>query len=200
MIDVREVVNLHSMDWKLFFSIGVPIFAASIMAIIGWLLKRAITGLEATDQRIEKKVDKIESFSQAAASSIVEIQTLLTGRGFTVSQRLAYAPGSPTRLTDYGETLMKDSGFYEILKNNSAFFVDLVKSKNPSTNYDIQELSRKVLKELTDSNNTLILPLKNYAYNKGLPLEILINTAGIVLRDEVMKDLSFDDKTLDIKK
>ncbi len=95
---------------------------------------------------------------------------------------------------------MKDSSFYEILQNNSAFFVDLVKSKDPSTNYDIQEFSRRVLKELTDSNNTFILPLKNYTYNKGLPLEILVNTAGIVLRDEVMKELSFDDKTLDIKK
>lgn len=188
------------MDWKLFFSIGVPIFATAVISIIAWLLKRAIIGLETTDQRIEKKVDKIESFSQAAASSIVEIQTLLTGRGFTVNQRLAYAPGSPTRLTDYGETLMQDSGFYEILKNNPAFFVGLVKSKNPSTNYDIQELSRKVLKELTDSNNALVLSLKNYAYNKGLPLEILVNTAGIVLRDEVMKELSFDDKTLDTKK
>ena len=187
------------MDWKLFFSIGVPIFAAVIISVIGWLLKKAINGLEITDQRIEKKVDKIESFSQVAASSIVEIQTLLTGRGFTVNQRLAYAPGSPTKLTDYGETLMQESGFYEILKNNSAFFVNLVKEKNPSTNYDIQELSRKVLKELTDTNNTLILPLKNYAYNKGLPLEILVNTAGIVLRDEVMKSLSFDDKTLDKK-
>lgn len=187
------------MDWKLFLSISIPIFATAIISFIAWLLKRAIMGLETTDQRIEKKVDKIESFSQAAASSIVEIQTLLTGRGFTVNQRLAYAPGSPTMLTDYGETLMKDSGFYEVLKKNSVFFVDLVKRKNPSTNYDIQEFSRKVLKELTDLNNPLILQLKNYAYNKGLPLEILINTAGIVLRDEVMKGLSFDDKTLDIK-
>ena len=164
------------MNWTLFFSIGVPILATAIVSIIAWLLKNAIGGLQKTDERIESKVDKIQSFSQVAANSIVEVQTLLTGNGYTINQRLAYTSASPVRLTDYGETLMKESGFTDVLKINSTFFVDLVKGKNPLSNYDIQEFSKKVLRELTDSNNQLLTPLKNYAYIKGLPLEILINS------------------------
>jgi hypothetical protein len=50
--------------------------------------------------------------------------------------------------------------------------------------------------ELASQNNPFVVALKNYAYNKGLPLEILLNSAGLVLRDEVMKDLKFTDSTL----
>ena len=185
------------MDWTLILSIGVPIFAAIIMGVVGWLLKTAIEGLQKTDTRIEGKVDRIEAFTKAASNSIVEIQTLLGGKGFVINQKLAYAPGSPLKLTEYGETLMKESGFYEILKNNSAFFVNLVKAKNPQTNYDIQECSMAILKELAHKNNELVIPLKNYSFNKGLSLEIILNSAGIVLRDEVMKELNFNDGTLE---
>lgn len=177
--------------------LAIPIIATIIIAVIAYLLKRAIDGLERTDARIEGKVDKIESFTHVAANSIVEIQTLLGGRGFTINQKLAYAPGSPIKLTEYGENLMKESNFYDTLGKDKKGFVDLVIAKNPQSNYDIQEFSRKVLKELSDSNSPLISSLKNYAYNKGLPLEILLNSAGIVLRDEVMKTKKFDDGTLD---
>ncbi len=181
------------------WSILIPAIATIVFSIIGWLIKRAINNLEKTDERIEGKVDKIESFTRVAANSIVEMQTLMSGQGYTIAQKLAYTPGSPLKLTDYGETLMKESGFYEILKNNRPTLIDLVKNRNPQTNYDIQENSMAVLKELAKSNNKLVAPLKNYAFNKGLNLEILLNSAGIVLRDEVIKEVKFDDKTLEEK-
>lgn len=187
------------MDLKLILSIGFPVIASIFISIIGWLIKKAIDGLEKTDERIEKKVDNIERFTKVASNSIVEIQTLLGGRGFTINQKLAYTPGSPLKLTEYGESLMKESGFLDVLKANTDFFVDLVRGKNPQTNYDIQEYSTIVVKELISANNPLVISLKNYAYNKGLPLDIIINSAGIVLRDEVMKGLKYGDDILDKK-
>jgi len=188
------------MDWPLILSIGVPILASIFVGVVSWLIKRAIDGLEKTDQRIEKKVDSIEGFTKVASNSIVEIQTLLAGKGYAINQRLAYSSASPVRLTEYGETIMRESGFNEILKQNTKFFVDLVRGKNPQTNYDIQEYSKSVINELVNANNPLTISLKNYAYNKGLPLEIIVNSAGILLRDEVMKELHFGDKTLDGEK
>ena len=187
------------MNWGLTLSIGVPILAAIVVGIFGWLLKRAVDGLGETDKRIEKKVDAIESFTKAASNSIVEIQTLLGGKGFIINQKLAYSPGSPLKLTEYGETMMRESGFYDTLSKNVKFFTDLVRAKNPQTNYDIQEYSTVVVRELVSANNPFVTQLKNYSYNKGLPLDILINSAGIVLRDEVMKGLKFEDNTLDSK-
>lgn len=95
---------------------------------------------------------------------------------------------------------MKESGFYDILIKNRKFLVDAVKDKKPKTNYDIQEFSTLVIKELVNINDTNLISLKNYSFNKGLPLEIIVNSAGIVLRDEVMKEVKFEDATLEKKR
>lgn len=193
-VQYKNEMNISSAQ---IWTIAVPIIATIIFGIIAWLIKNAIGGLQEADKRIESKVDKIEAFTKVAANSIVEIQTLMGGKGFTINQRLAFTPGSPLKLTEYGETLMRESGFYDILSKNHRFFVDLVKSKNPQTNYDIQEFSMSVLKELAMANNVLAIPLKNYAFSKGLPLDIILNSAGIVIRDEVMKEVKFEDETLE---
>ena len=190
---------LKNMETSQLWTILTPIMATIVISVFAWLLKRAIENLEKTDQRIETKVDKIESFTKSSANSIVEIQTLLAGKGYTIQQRLAYTSGSPLKLTDYGETMMKESGFHENLIKNKKFFVDLVRNKKPLTNYDIQDYSMLVLKELASQNNPIVIPLKNYAFDNGLPLEIILNSAGIVLRDEVMKEVKFSDSTLDTK-
>lgn len=153
---------------------------------------KVLPKLDARSQRLETHLSQV-------TNSIVEIQTLLGGRGFTISQRLVITSASPTRLTEYGEQMMQDTGLYRIVEDNKGFLIDLIKGRNPKTNYDIQEFSFAVLKELAVNNNQIIFPLKNYAYQKGLVLDIVLQAAGIVLRDTVMQELKFEDQTLDQK-
>lgn len=40
-------------------------------------------------------------------------------------------------------------------------------------------------------NDAVAMPLKNYAFEHGLDLDIILRASGIVLRDEAMKDLKF---------
>ena len=129
-------------------------------------------------------------------NAIVEIQTHLTGKGFAIKQRLAYTSNSPLNLTDYGEILMEESGFNDIIGNSEKreYLIKLVITKQPKTNYDIQQFSMDTMAELVELNDPAVIPLKNYAYKKGLNLEIILNSAGIVLRDEIMKEFKFDDK------
>ncbi len=187
-------------------NIWLPIFSIIIVAVIGvigWLLKEQIKDLKDTDKRIEGKIDKIgEKFSKVEihnsrlVSAIVEIQGFFTKKGYPLSQNIAITPGSPLRLTEYGEQLIDETGFNKILSDNKIELINLVKGRNPQTNYDIQEYSTQVMKELVRSNNPIVKPLKEYAFQKGLMLDIILDSAGIVLRDEVMKELKFNDKTL----
>lgn len=147
--------------------------------------------------KLESHAEKLDAHLSQTTNAIVEIQTLLTGRGFSINQRLVVTSASPTRLTDYGEQMMQDSGFYKILEDNKRILIDLVKGKNPKTNYDIQEFSLFVLKDLAASNNPIIFPLKNHAYQKGLVLDIILQAAAIILRDAVMQEVKYDDTTLD---
>jgi len=54
--------------------------------------------------------------------------------------------------------------------------------------------SMATMAELAELNDPIVIPLKEYAYKEGLTLEIILNSAGIMLRDEVMKELVFNDK------
>lgn len=201
-----------------FMEILLNFFIAVVSGLVvvgGWLLvlgrkfqtlddvKKKITNLEAVDRKLDildhvkNKVDSIEKFSQSAANAIVEIQTHLGSRGYNINQKLAITSASPTRLTDYGDQLMEESGFRKIMGEHRRFLIDLVKGKNPNTNYDIQEYSLQVLKDIIASNNEIFYPLKNYAYQKGLLLDIILQAAAIVLRDAVMEEVKFDDHTLE---
>lgn len=147
--------------------------------------------------KLDNRISQLDSHFSQVTNAIVEIQTLLTGRGFTINQRLVVTNASPTRLTDYGEQLKQESGFHKIMQAEKGFLINLVKTKNPKTNYDIQEYSLQVLKELAADNNPILFPLKNYAYEKGLVLDIILQAAAIVLRDAVMEEVKFDDQTLE---
>lgn len=184
-------------------SLIVGLFGSGgLIGLIAWLWKsgKYFGALEEKLNvlpKLEDHIEKLDSHLSQTTNAIVEIQTLLTGRGFTINQRLVVTSASPTRLTEYGEQLIDESGFHKILEENKRFLIDLVSGKNPRTNYDIQEFSLQALKELTTSNNPIIFPLKNYAYQKGLVLDIILQAAAIVLRDTVMQEIKFDDHTLE---
>jgi len=187
----------------LLLSFGTAILGG-LVVLGGWLLiigrklqvlddlKEGLDGLKKDVGRID---DRLEVFSQSATGAIVEIQTHLTSRGFKINQRVAYTSGSPIHLTDYGETILKESGFFDAMKdeNNRQKMTTLVRAKNPKTNYDIQQFAADVVREISENNDPVGIRLKNYAYEKGLPLGLVVNSAGIVLRDEVMKTTKFDD-------
>jgi hypothetical protein len=126
--------------------------------------------------------------------AIVEIQGKFTEAGHTLLFPLTVAPGSPLKLTEYGQKLVDDSGFEKILADCREMLVQKVKDTHPTTNYDIQQNSIDVIRDLLDSDDDKLKPLKSYAFNNGLSVDILIPPAGIVLRDEVMKELTFPDE------
>jgi transcription initiation factor TFIIIB Brf1 subunit/transcription initiation factor TFIIB len=188
--DVAVCYNKKTMEFLANF---IAAILGGLVVVGAWLLTLG-RKLQILDD-LKEKTNRIESFSQVAANAIVEIQTQLAGRGFVVNQKLAYTPGSPLQLTEFGKTIIKESGFETVITDQTkrTYLINLVRAKNPQTNYDIQQFSMGVMKELADRNDANAVRLKEYAYQKGLPLEIVVNAAGIVLRDEVMKELKFSD-------
>lgn len=125
--------------------------------------------------------------------AIVEIQGKFTQAGHTLLFPITVAPGSPLKLTEYGRKLIDESGFEKILTECRDDLVQQVRDTNPTTNYDIQAHAREIIEKLLEGDDVRLKPLKDYAFNNGLPVDIFIPPAGIVLRDEVMKDLKFSD-------
>lgn len=146
-------------------------------------------------KRLLSKVDNIADEIRPIRPAIIELQGLLTPAKLKrLMFPLTVAPGSPLQVTEYGDKLMKESGFYDILKSHSEMLVGAVVKKKPKTNYDIQESSIEVIKDLLGKSEPVLVQLKKYAFDNGLEVDMLIPPAGVTLRDEVMKTLKFDDE------
>ncbi len=142
-------------------------------------------------KKIFDKTDSLEVSFKPITPAIVEIQGKFKDAGHNLLFPLTVTPGSPLKLTEYGQKLIDESGFETLLEKCRDMLVTKVKDKKPKTNYDIQQESINVVKELLHSDEETLNPLKDYAFNNGLKVDILIPPAGIVLRDEVMKELKF---------
>jgi hypothetical protein len=158
-----------------------------LLAIIAILLG----GIGYFVKEIFDKTDKLEKDFQPISPAIIEIQHKFTEAGHSLIYPLTVKPGSPLELTEYGAELMRKSGFNKILANekNRKTLVGFVKAMNPQTNYDIQECSLKTINELLDKGNPMLNPLKDYAFNSGMPLHLITQPAGVLLRDEVLKKI-----------
>lgn len=150
----------------------------ALLGVCGYFLKK-----------IMDDTAKLKTEVKPIAPAIVEIQGKFMQAGHTILFPLTVAPGSPLHVTEYGNKLLKESGFYDVLNQYRTELIDLVKGRHPKTNYDIQQQSIEVIEEMLESDDEMAVSLKEYAYNSGVNLDILSFPAGIALRDEVMKEL-----------
>ena len=193
-------------DYTLIWTV-ISGIVGGLVTFAGWFLtmgrkfqvlddvSQGIKDLKSDIKDVTGEIKNLEKSLNVSNAAIIELQTLLADKGFNVRQHIIFTSHSPIQLTDYGQQLIRESGFSGIMQDEEKvrYLVSLVKAKNPQTNYDIQESAMKVMQELAGSNDPLVVPLKNYAYENGLALDLILKSAGIILRDEVMKSLRFDD-------
>ncbi|MFH0752303.1 MAG: hypothetical protein V1914_01770 [archaeon] len=132
------------------------------------------------------KIDKI--FMKALnpiKNAIVEIQTLITSKGVTLNHLLTEKSGTPLELNDYGEELVTESGLDKIIKEHKKKLFEELKKKleelGSKTPYDVQECSRIVL--MDNRNSKFMEPVKKYAFENAINVDIILRTGGLILRD-----------------
>lgn len=116
----------------------------------------------------------------------IEIQTIFNSHGISLQHHLVEAPGSPLQPTAFGEKLIKDSGLEKILDDQNSFLkTELSKRVSEKyTEYDVQEKARSFLLELKDTN--IMNPVKKYAYDNGLDVDVILKAGGLWLRDDFL--------------
>jgi hypothetical protein len=172
---------------KTIFDVLTPVVALILTVFL------AVCGVAAYFfKRLIAQVDTLTKEIKPIRPAIIELQGLITNGKRKVMFGLTVEPGSPLKITEYGDQLLRDSGFYKILRQHSPQLTQAVKDTNPKTNYDIQENSEHILRTLLEQSEPMLVPLKSYAFTNGLSLEVLIPPATIALRDEVMKTLKLD--------
>jgi len=103
---------------------------------------------------------------------------------------------SPISLTDRGNVLLNQSGGKQFVDENYDDLRKKVDEMNPTTSYDIQEDSKKIVNELEKDDR--INPLKDYLFKDGSSLDDLFFVMGIYLRNKILKDKGWNLDEIDL--
>ena len=91
---------------------------------------------------------------------------------------------SPFRITEKGYNALKESGAQKFIDNNRLILIKKVEDMNPKSSYDVQEYSKLVINQYTDSDD--FIEIKEYIYEKGFDLESMVMTMTVYLRDIIL--------------
>jgi hypothetical protein len=97
---------------------------------------------------------------------------------------------SPISLNPKGETLLDASGGRMYVDSNFQKFMEEVDVQQPKSSYDIQELSKRVIKAHAGTDD--FTTLKEYIFKEGIELEVLTVVLGIYLRDKILEEKNID--------
>lgn len=152
----------------------------------------AILAIGKYKERVDRAVTDISDLSHKIDDIRDRLSRIEGGR----ESEKYFASKSPVSLTDKGKSLLLDSGGNKYLDEHFDQLLSHVKAEKPSTAYDVQELSRKVL--LAMQSDKSFVPLKNYAYKEGKSLKLVVNVMAIELRDRILqKEYNFSPEDID---
>ena len=135
---------------------------------------------------IKVSIDSIKVSMVRMKNAIIEMQTIFAQNGTMLQHHLIEASASPLAPTEYGSKFIHDSGLERILNERSFFLKTELSKRLPEnhTKYDVQENARSLLVDL--KNNEITNPVKNYAFERGINVDIILRAGGLWLRDDFL--------------
>jgi t-SNARE complex subunit (syntaxin) len=148
-------------------------------------IDKDIEGIDKDIEEIKKDVKQLSNRAFRLETATVELQVIIKSVGGRICQSLEVSPGSPLKLTSYGEEIAKRIDGYKFVEDNKNLLFSFIEAKKHNTNYDVQAAARKILDE--NLSNPIMNGLKSFAYTNGMDIGIILNVVGIILRDEYLK-------------
>ncbi len=177
---IRQNCGIINKDMKTetLLTIFLPIITA-LIAIIGWFLRDKL-----------KKIDEIDCKVNKIDSRVANIEGRM-GIGYATAS-------SPIRLTVKGEEILEKSGGKEIIDredNKNKILDKILEEPKPTNAYDVQEKTKQVITEM--AGDPMFTPIKDYAFQAGIELNVILNVVSIYFRDFALEKLGFKTEDLD---
>jgi len=130
-------------------------------------------------EKIKKDIDKIREDIKMLIDRVSKLEGKMEG---------VIGRSSPLSPTALGARYIKESGLAAILddKGEKELLREKLKADLPKnySDYDVQESSRRILFSLKD--DPMMRPVKEYAFQNGLEVEVILGAAALWLRDDFM--------------
>ena len=124
----------------------------------------------------------------------------LTEKVISIDNRVYYMEGrleenyiksaSPMTLTEKGAEVLIESKAKEIVKTHKQEILDkILADPKPTNAYDAQEKTKEIIRGMKD--NSIFLSIKEYAFQKGINLYVILDIIAIYFRKFVLEELGF---------
>lgn len=129
---------------------------------------------------LEKEKEKLCTKHDAIRSDVDKLlEFKVTAQKFIDNK--IYQTNSPLSLTEFGIKLVDESGFKNVFDSAKDDLVKKLEEKTPKSKYDIQEMARALMDDLTEY--PAFQPIKKYAFEKGIDFTQILRAGAILLRD-----------------
>lgn len=146
-------------------TVGVSVVVSALTALAIIALKMG---------RYAEKIDQLEKCNLNTRLSTLE--------GKQLTRR-----SSPVDLTEYGTTVLNNSGGKAFVDTNYAELKRKVEAIDPQTSYDIQEASRRVVGEMQE--DARLNAVKEFLFKEGMEWNDIAEVLGLYLRNLILTDL-----------
>ena len=96
-------------------------------------------------------------------------------------EQVYISTASPKKITEVGMHMLVESKLKELIDKNKDEFIKKIEARKPSTDYDIEQLAIDIMMSL--SEDPRMEPTKQYAFQNGKDLNLMLLASGIYLRD-----------------
>lgn len=159
-----------------------------ILFILNLILSGIVASLTMTFRlgQYKEKVDQLEKCDFQRRLSTLEGQYSVGN----ITQR-----NSPISLNERGTKLLNESTANEFVDKNLQELVEKIRIAGAANAYDIQETAKTVVQSYR--NDIRFLPLKNFAFEQGIDLNIIEVATAIYLRDKTLPQFGFTPDDVD---
>lgn len=180
-MDQTTTIILFAVNMAISAAVG---YGAAALKL-GRLLQR-VDHLDEDNKETKKDVKDL-------GKSVTKCETLLS-----INKKETYGISqSPVSLNTRGKEVLDESKAMAVITTNQTDLIQKIKELGVSTAYDVQENSLKVLTKLAEEKDARMNGLKEYAFQKGIDLEIVLWVTALALRDIALPELGFTAEDVD---
>ena len=183
-----NILDTMTPETTIVFNVGVGAILIGIVTFMLALVAVVWKGKKEISQTIREELEPTKRAGNKSALAVNELQTYLRNKfkGTTFVHTLVEKGTSPLKPTEFGASLIKDSGLKDILDTNKAILRTKLEAILPTgyTEYDVQEKARDLLISLVD--DPMMNPVKEYVYKNPSDIKTILRVGGLWLRDDFM--------------
>ena len=168
-----------------------PIAISVILTVLIHVLA-FVFGYGKLRNRVETIEDDLKKYKDKT-DQLVKDTSEMHGSFNTFKETQLVTRSSPITLTKAGHGLLKESGGEQFLEKNFDNLLGHFKGINNA--YDIQEMAKKVIKDM--ENKEGFNEIKDYLYQHGREFDDIALVMGILLRDMVLSKRNIPAKQVD---